>query len=150
VTSIIAPDLHETKLQGIKLTEEFVFLSPLSLAEFVDSLRGHTPVSSISGMPSFALAPLWDCFEVKPADVPQLASELKRIMFGALTGTPDSPLGPMVRVPLPIRRLIRFFVETHAIASTSRLREREKGNSSDLASSGNWFERCLRSEREEG
>ena len=40
VTSIVAPELHETKLEAIKLAEEFVFLSPLSLAEFVDSLRG--------------------------------------------------------------------------------------------------------------
>jgi hypothetical protein len=148
VTSIIAPELHETKLQAIKLVEEFVFLSPLSLAEFVDSLQGHTPVSSISGTLPFALAPLWDCLEVKPADVPQLASELKRIMFRALTGTPDSPLGPVVRVPLPIRQLIRLFVETHAIASTSRLREREKVHSRHLASSGNDFDDvCDRNER---
>jgi hypothetical protein len=125
VTSIVAPELHKTKLEAVKLVEEFVFLSPLSLAEFVDSLQRHVPASSISGTPSFALTPLWDCLEVKPPDVPQLASELKRIMFCALTGTPDSPLGPMVSVPLPIRQLIRLFVESHAIASTSRLRERE-------------------------
>ena len=129
VTSIVTPELHETKLEAIKLAEEFVFLSPLSLAEFVDSLQAHTPASPISGTSSFALAPLWDCLEVKPTDVPRLASELKRIMFRALTGTPDSPLGPMVRVPLPVRQLIRLFVETHAIASTSRLRERERGDS---------------------
>jgi hypothetical protein len=146
VTSIVAPELHKTKLEAIKLAEEFVFLSPLSLAEFVDSLQRRTPDSSISGTPSFALAPLWDCLEVKPMDVHQLASELKRIMFRALTGTPDSPLGPMVRVPLPIRELIRLFVETRAIASTSRLRERqgllerERGDSTDLASSGNSFD----------
>ena len=139
VTSIVAPELHETKLEAIKLADEFVFLSPLSLAEFVSSLQGRTPASSVSGKPSFALAPLWDCLEVKPIDVPQLASELKRIMFCALTGTPDSPLGPMVKVPLPIRQLIRLFVETHAIASTSRLRERERGDPSDLGSSGNRF-----------
>jgi polyribonucleotide nucleotidyltransferase len=35
---------------------------------------------------------------------------------------------------------IRLFVETRAIASTSRLREREKGDSSDLAPSGNGFD----------
>jgi hypothetical protein len=145
VTSIVAPELHKTKLEKIKLAEEFVFLSPISLAEFVDSLRqGHTPASSISGTPSFALAPLWECLEVKPIDVPQLASELKRIMFRALTGTPNSPLGPMVRVPQPIRHLIRLFVETYAIASTSRLRERERGGSSDRE----WRRRRLRSKRE--
>ena len=143
MTSIVAPELHETKLEAIRLAEEFVFLSPLSLAEFVASLR-HTPASSISGTPSFALASLWDCLEMKPTDVTQLASELKQIMFRALKGTPVSPLGPMVRVPLPIRQLIRLFVETHAIASTSRLREREKGDSSDLASRRNGFARCLR------
>ena len=147
VTSIVAPALHKTKLETIKLAEEFVFLSPLSLAEFVNSLRqGHTPASSISGTPSFALAPLWDCLEVKPIDVPQLASELKRIMFRALTGSPNSPLGPMVRVPQPIRRLIRLFVETHAIASTSRLRERERGGSSDRE----WRRRRLISKGEAG
>jgi hypothetical protein len=148
VTSMIAPDLHKTKLQAIKLAEEFVFLSPLSLAEFVDSLRGHTPTSSISGKPSFALSSLWDCLEVKPIDVPELASELKRIMLDALTGTPDSPLGPVVRVPLPIRQLIRLFVETRAIESTSRLRKREKANLRNLASSGNDFDDdCDRNEK---
>jgi hypothetical protein len=127
VTSIDAPELHETKLGAIKLAEELVFLSPLSLAEFADSLQGHTTASSISGTPFFALASLLDCLEEMPTDVPQLASQLKRIMFRALKGAPDSPLGPMVRVPLPIRQLIRLFVETHAIASTSKLRERERG-----------------------
>jgi hypothetical protein len=135
VTSIVAPELHKTKLEGIKLVEEFVFLSPLSLAVFVDSLQSYT-----SGTPSFALAPLWDCLEVKPADVPQLASELKRIMLRALTGTPESPLGPMVEVPQPIRQLIRLFVETNAIASTNKLRERERDSSSDLASRSNGFD----------
>src|SRR5262249_35937799 len=86
VTSIIAPELHKAKLEGIRLAEEFVFLSPLSLAEFVDALQVHPPASSISGTPSFTLAPLWDCLGVKPLDVPQLAFELKRIMFRALTG----------------------------------------------------------------
>jgi hypothetical protein len=125
VTSMIAPELHKTKLLAIKLAEELVFLSPLSLAEFVESLQRQTLASSISGTQSFALAALWDCLEVKPIDVPQLASELKRIMFCALTGMPDSPLGPMVRVPLPIRQLIRLFVETRAIVSTRTLRRRE-------------------------
>ena len=129
VTSIVAPQLHQDKLEAIKLAEECVFVSPLSLAKFVDSLRGHIPAGSISNTPSFELAPLLACLEVKATDVPQLASELKRIMYRSLTRTPDSPLGPMVRVPLPIRRLIRLFVETHAIASTSRLRERERGDS---------------------
>jgi hypothetical protein len=138
VTSVIAPELHETKLQAIRLAEEFVFLSPLSLAEFVASLKAHTPVQSTSGSPPFALATLWDCLDAKPANVPELASELKRILVRALTGTPDSPLGPMARVPLPIRQLIRLFVEMHALASTNRLREREKAN--NLASSGNDFE----------
>jgi hypothetical protein len=137
VTSIVAPELHKSKLDAIKLAEEFVFLSPLSLAEFVGSLKGHSLAVSISGTPSFTLTPLWNCIEAKPADVPQLASELKRIMFCALTEKPDSPLGPMVRVPLPIRQLIRFFVETRAIASTRKLRERERGDSTSLALSAN-------------
>jgi hypothetical protein len=129
VTSIDARELHKAKLEEIKLPEELVFLSPLSLAEFVRSLERHTPAISISGTPSFALAPLWDCLAAEPADVPQLASELKRIMFRVLKETSDTPLGPMVRVPQPIRQLIRLFVETRAIASTSRLRERERGDS---------------------
>jgi hypothetical protein len=139
VTSIITPELHETKIQGIKLAEEFVFLSPRSLAEFVHSLQSHTP-TSLSDTPPFASAALWDCIEAKLADVPQLASELKRIMFRALAVMPDSPLGPMTRVPLPIRQLIRLFVESRAIESTSRLRERERSNSRNLTSSVNDFD----------
>lgn len=127
VTSIVAPDLHKTKLGAIKSAEEFVFLSPLSLAEFVDSLQKHTPSSSKPGTTPFALSSLWNCLETKPINIPQLASALKQTMFCALAGTPTSPLGPLVNVPLPIRQLIRLFVETRAIASTSRLRDREKG-----------------------
>lgn len=132
VTSIIDPILHKSKLERIKLAEEFVFLSPLSLAQFVDALQR----ASIVGAPSFALASLWECLEAKPADVPELASELKRTMFRALTRTPNSPLGPMVEVPQPIRQLIRLFVETHAIASTSKLRERERGSRVSSDSNG--------------
>jgi hypothetical protein len=146
VTSTVTPQFHETKLQAIKLVEEFVFLSPLSLAEFVASMQ-RTPILN---NPSFASAQLWDCLEVKPSDVDELASELKRIMLAALTVTPDSPLGPMVRVPLPIRQLIRLFVETRAIESTSRLREREKANSRNLASSGNDFDDDCDWDGEEG
>jgi hypothetical protein len=150
VTSITKPEHHQTKLDGIRLVEEFVFLSPLTLAEFVHSLQDHIPSRSISDTPSFASTPLWDCLEVKPADVPELASELRRIMFRALAGMPDSPLGPMVRVPQPIRQLIRLFVETRAIASTNTLREREKVNSRNLASSSNDFPCGYDSEIEAG
>jgi hypothetical protein len=129
VTSTVAPEHHKTKIQAIKSVEEYVFLSPLSLAEFVNYLQGHAPARSMPDAPPFALAPLWDCLEAKPADVPQLALELKRILFRALAGPPDSPLGPIAQVPLPIRRLIRLFVETRAIESTNTLREREKGES---------------------
>jgi hypothetical protein len=135
VTSIIEPQRHETKLQAIKLAEEFVFLSPLSLAEFVASLQSRTLITEISGASPFELDRLWDCLEAKPADVPELASELKRIMFCALTGIHDSPLGPMVRVPAPIRQLIRAFVKREAIASTTRLRKREEANSRNVGSS---------------
>jgi hypothetical protein len=126
VTSITAPEQHDTKLRAIKLAEEFVFLSPLTLAEYAALPRGHTSVIETSGMAPFALDLLWDCLGAKPANVPELASELKRILFDALAKMPDSPLGPIVRVPAPIRRLIALFVKTQAIGSTSRLRQREK------------------------
>jgi len=122
LTSIDAPELHESKLEAIRMADELVFLSPLSLAEFVHSLEGHAPAGSISITRPLALAPLWDCLETNPIDVPQLAPKLKRTLLGALSGMPDSPLGPMVRVPQPVRELIRVFVETHA---------------SDFASTGN-------------
>lgn len=148
VTSIVAPELHEAKLQAIKLAEEFVFLSPLSMAEFVVSLQDRSPASSIpSGTSSFALAPLWDCLELKPINVTELASELRRIMCRALTEIPDSPLGPMTGVPLPIRQLTRLFVETNAIAFTGRLREREGRK---LTSNGKHPCNHFRSKRREG
>ena len=126
VTSTIAPEFHKAKLQAIKMPDEFVFLSPLSLAEFVDYLQGGNLDDLPPGLPIFQLASLWDCLDKKPSDVPQLAYELKRILCRALTGTFNSPLGPMALVPLPVRQLIRFFAETRAIASTESLREREK------------------------
>lgn len=126
VTSITEPELHKTKVERIRRVEEYIFLSPLSLAQFVDALRGKAAASAGSDPPPFALAALWDCLDAKPADVPQLASELKRVLFAALAATPDSPLGPMARVPPVLRQLIRYFVETRAVASTGKLREREE------------------------
>ncbi|MBI1212977.1 MAG: hypothetical protein GC190_16060 [Alphaproteobacteria bacterium] len=125
VTSVAEPELHKAKLGAIKLAEEFVFLSPLSLAEYVVSLQGRTRVNQNSDALPFELASLWDCLDEKPMDVLQLASELKRVMLQAMSGPPNSPLGPMVRVPHPLRHLIRHFVETHAFTSTARLRERQ-------------------------
>ena len=126
VTLTIAPEFHKAKIQAIKKIDEFVFLSPLSMAEFVHYLHGRTPGGSASCPSSFSLASLWDCFDTKPYSIPQLAYELKRIMVYALNETPGSPLGPMVEVPQPIRELIRLFVETNTFASTKNLREREK------------------------
>jgi hypothetical protein len=45
-----------------------------SLAEYVDSLQGQTPVTEISGTSPFALTTLWDCLDVKPADVPKIST----------------------------------------------------------------------------
>lgn len=127
VTSIIAPELHSAKLESIRLAEEFVFLSPLSLAEFVQE---NPFCVSASGSQSFSLQSLWDCLEAKPMDVPQLASILKINLFKALEEVPSSPEGPMAKVPLPIRQLIRCFVEKRAAATTDRLRKREKNRRS--------------------
>jgi S1 RNA binding domain len=148
VTSIIASDLHETKIQGIRLADEFVFLSPLSLAKFVESLRRYSSAGRVFA--SFELAALWDCLEAKPSTVPELASELRRVMFAAFAVAPDSPLGPLMRVPKPIRELVRLFVETRAIASTRRLREREQRESRNTASSGNRLADVHREEEQLG
>jgi hypothetical protein len=126
VTSIIAPELHKAKLDAIRSSEEFVFLSPLSLAQFVNNIQDNSRIGATFGTSSSSLAALSQCVNVELGNAPQLAFELKRIMPDALTRTADSPLGPLAAVPLPIRQLVRLFVETQARASTSKLRERER------------------------
>jgi hypothetical protein len=123
ITSMIDPELHERKIGSIKRVEELVFLSPLSLAEFVISLHGKS--APATGGQYFKLSLLWACLGMKSLDAPRLASKLNHILFRALKETPESPLGPMVRVPLPVRQLIRHFVKWHAFESTNKLRARE-------------------------
>ena len=56
LTLITAPELHESKLRGIRSVEELVFLSPRSLAELVNSLQKQK--ASATEAPSFRLSSL--------------------------------------------------------------------------------------------
>lgn len=125
ITSVILPEHHKAKLDAIRLAEEFVFLSPLSIAQFVNSLHGALG-DTISGTSPLSLVALSQCINVELTDAPRLAAELRRMMYNALTQMPNSPIGPLIAVPLPIRQLIRLFVETQTMASTNTLRKREK------------------------
>ena len=133
VTSIIGPETSRGQSSGYQIGRGVRVSVPSIAGKFCRRSAGTTDDPSI-GHPTFELVALWNCMETKPLDVPQLASDLKRILLSALAEIPNSPLGPMARVPLPIRQLIRIFVETHAVVSTSRLRERERSQSRNIDS----------------
>lgn len=123
VTSITDADLHQSKLGAIRRYEEFVFLSPLSLAEFACQSEN-----------SDLLLPLLDVLRLYPdcpedhTTVPELALELKRALSRASARPSDTPIGPLTQVPVSVRELIRRFVEIRALASTNTLRARQSEN----------------------
>jgi hypothetical protein len=105
VTLIADAERHESKMQLIKRIDEFVFLSPLSLAEFVHTLSVRETTEAKQAAENFDIATVWNCFQSKPVSVPDLALELRLTLIRAFNEMPTSPLGPMAQVPTPIRRL---------------------------------------------
>lgn len=111
-TSIISSKRHHEKREAISRTEEYVFLSPLSLAEFAKASPEHAKS-------------LAECLETEISFVEGVAYEIRHILNEAIDKPAVSPLGPLARVPKQLRALVRAYVETMAMDTTARLRNRE-------------------------
>jgi hypothetical protein len=120
VTQTIFQNRLEQKLARIPRVNEFVILSPRSLAEALDREAG-TELLSPADLELF-----WAMFPRPPIDIEEMARGLKQILAAAMAQPITDPRGPLALVPEPLRRLVRSFVATEAYRTTSELREREQ------------------------
>jgi hypothetical protein len=120
VTQTIFQNRLEQKLARIRRVNEFVILSPRSLAQALDREAG-TELLSPADLELF-----WAMFPRPPIDIEEMARDLKQILAAAMAQPLTDPRGPLALVPEPLRRLVRSFVATEAYRTTSELREREQ------------------------
>ncbi len=117
VTHTIHPEYHMDKVSHIRHSNEFVILSPLSLAQGIIE-KGENLLEYID-YESF-----WKTVGRVPT-VEELATKIRDICFAAIDRMNHDPRGPAVFVPIPIRRLIQKYVEIEACRATRELRMRE-------------------------
>ena len=120
VTQTIFQNRLEQKLARIPRVNEFVILSPRSLAEALDH-EAETELLSPADLELF-----WAMFPRPPIDIEEMARGLKQILAAAMAQPITDPRGPLAIVPEPLRRLVRSFVAAEAYRTTSELREREQ------------------------
>ncbi|HWN80491.1 MAG TPA: hypothetical protein VNM87_00200, partial [Candidatus Udaeobacter sp.] len=120
VTQTTYQDRLEQKLARIPRVNEFIILSPRSVAAALDRESG-TELLSPAHLEQF-----WAMFPRPPIDVEELAQGVRRIFLTAMSDPITDPRGPLVRVPEPLRQLTRAFVAAEAYRTTSELREREQ------------------------
>ena len=90
---------HRKKVEGIRHPEEFVILSPWSLASAVPQIgaSGHDgpkPLFSTELIGRF-----WKCFPNPPSDIDDLSRQLKKMLCGPLNSPIRDPRGPLSEVP---------------------------------------------------
>jgi len=122
VTFITDEERHGSKLRRIAHGEEFVVVSPLTLA---GAVLGLGPTKSFTRTQRDAVFASLG-WPTQTAGV--VAMALKSHFLRAL-GKPPSPLGPLLWIAPSIRHFIRVYVEREAHAATRQVRRREaEGN----------------------
>jgi len=109
VTAAIDPLLYQSKLATIHRLEEFVVLSPASIARFGNDTGKELELFKDS----------------RTTLLKEQAIEIRESLFAALNRRHNSPLGPLGGIPEDLRTLIREFVEVEGARSTDTLRTRE-------------------------
>jgi hypothetical protein len=122
VTQITDEVMHREKLERIRHVNQFVVLSPLMLARFVNGELHHES-GERGALEHFDLDPFWHCLPDLPSDVPALAALIKRSLVGALRRPRTSPRGPLAHVPWPLRNVLRLYVKSDVFRATRELRE---------------------------
>ena len=118
VTRIADARNHAAKLDQIRGIDEFVFISPLSLA------RAVCAGTAALGWSKEEELLFWQCFPEPPTTEEELAAALRDHLTRAMERPAAGPRGPLAAVPEPIRLLVQSFAATESFASTERLRER--------------------------
>jgi len=94
----------------------YVVLSPLKIAEHLGQLADGSKEGSIRDE-------FWDVFEPPPADEEELGRALQAIFRYALESKSYGPLGPMTRIPRPIREVIQTYVRSESLDSNENVRD---------------------------
>jgi len=119
VTQTIHREHLKQKLARIPRVNEFIILSPSSLADALSGAEGEELLDRAE------LKAFWECLPFDPATVEDLGVLIKERFLNSYALAGEDPRGPMPQVPEPIRLLVRRFVTREAFRTTTELRERE-------------------------
>lgn len=122
VTSLTSLTMHEAKLARIYYRENFVILSPVALADFLEAeLQGrhrfHAP------LPDELLAALRAEFGA-PTHFAELVDAVASRFRTALARPAEDPRGPLAQVPEALRSLVRLWTLRSAFRSHRLVRAR--------------------------
>lgn len=95
--------------------EIYVILTPVRLAQYIEQCLE-------AGAQTWGGDDIWACFPGQPADTSELAHALSKVFERAIESNESHPLGPMLKVPSPVRRLVQGFVRTAAFSAAERMR----------------------------
>lgn len=118
VTRITDAQSHAAKLDQIRGIEEFVVLSPLTLA------RAVCAGTAALGWSREDELLFWQCFPEPPTTEEELAVALRDLLIGAMERPTAGPRGPLAAVPEPVRLLVQSYATTESFATTERMRSR--------------------------
>ena len=125
VTIASSGEHHRKKVEGIRHPEEFVILSPWSLASAVPQIGASGQDGAKPLFSTELIGRFWKCFPNPPSDIDDLSRQLKKMLCRPLNSPIRDPRGPLSEVPEPIREFIRIWVHDEALRSTRALRQRE-------------------------
>jgi len=122
VTALTSLELHEAKLAKIYYRENYVILSPVALADFLEAeLQGrrrfHAP------LPDELLAALRAEFGA-PTHFAELVDAVASRFRAALARPAEDPRGPLAQVPAVLRALVRLWTLRSAFRAHRLVRAR--------------------------
>lgn len=124
VTQTSEEQYLDEKVAQIRFSEEFVILSPLSLARALASPQADALMSAEE------VRALWDALPSTYATVAELARVIKKIFLDAVDQPCVDPAGPRVLVPPSLRSLVRHYVVAESFRTTAKMRARVSAQSS--------------------
>lgn len=124
VTRIADAAQHAAKLEQINNREEFVIISPPSLAQALRSADDY-------GLSREDVALFWQLFPEQPTTDAELAHAIRDLLLQAIARPTAGPRGPMTAVPEPLRLLVQSFAARDAARATERMRARLEARDTD-------------------
>lgn len=127
VTRTTEPAAHAQKLAQIHNLEEFVILSPLTLA------RAFCREQAELGLGDAEVRQFWHCLPDLPSTEEDLAFLLRAMLLRALDQPFSGPRGPLAAVPEPVRLLLQSYAAVSSRRTTEQLRARLRAQQAETA-----------------